>query len=171
MAKNAAQQIVPEDELDVFTNVIGGVDGVWGFSVDLVKPDPNKDGKNFYAFMPRWITGSEWPLHHELGHQLGRQAPPLEAQVTHKGLGPRQGLGRRGNVQPFLILLVFPMGFVGVVVGHMVLGMTVTLLSLLGVVALAGVVVNDAIVFIDYFNKTLAKPFKWTYEGKLLQAA
>jgi multidrug efflux pump subunit AcrB len=59
----------------------------------------------------------------------------------------------RSYVQPFLILLVVPMGFVGVVVGHLVLGMTVTLLSLLGVVALAGVAVNDAIVFIDYFNK------------------
>jgi multidrug efflux pump subunit AcrB len=58
----------------------------------------------------------------------------------------------RSYVQPALIILVVPMGFVGVVAGHMVLGMTVTLLSLFGVVALAGVVVNDAIIFIDYFN-------------------
>ena len=58
----------------------------------------------------------------------------------------------RSYVQPLLILLVVPMGFVGVVIGHLVSAMTVTLLSLLGMVALAGVVVNDAIVFIDYFN-------------------
>jgi len=58
----------------------------------------------------------------------------------------------RSYVQPALIILVIPMGFVGVVAGHMILGMTVTLLSLFGVVALAGVVVNDAIIFIDYFN-------------------
>lgn len=59
----------------------------------------------------------------------------------------------RSYVQPLLILAVVPMGFVGVVVGHVVLGMTLTMLSLLGVVALAGVVVNDAIIFIDYFNR------------------
>ena len=62
----------PAETLEVFNNVIGGVDGVWGFSEELVLPDPNKGGKNFYEFMPRWLTGSEWPLHHELGHQLGR---------------------------------------------------------------------------------------------------
>ena len=61
----------------------------------------------------------------------------------------------RSYLQPFLILLVIPMGFVGVVIGHMILGMTLTLFSLLGVVALAGVVVNDAIVFIDYFNNRI----------------
>jgi hypothetical protein len=59
-------------ETDVFSNVNGGVDGVWGFTIDLIKDDPNRGGRNFYSGTPRWITGSEWPLHHELGHQLGR---------------------------------------------------------------------------------------------------
>jgi len=61
----------------------------------------------------------------------------------------------RSYVQPFLILLMIPMGFAGVAIGHLVLGMTLTLFSLLGVVALAGVVVNDAIVYIDYFNNRI----------------
>lgn len=55
-----------------FNNVIGGVDGVWGFTVDLIEPREDKGGKNFYEYAHRWLTGSEWPLHHELGHQLGR---------------------------------------------------------------------------------------------------
>jgi hypothetical protein len=69
---NANEPPADIETVEVFNNVNGGVDGVWGFTVGLVKPDPNKGGKNFYEYMPRWITGSEWPLHHELGHQLGR---------------------------------------------------------------------------------------------------
>ncbi len=61
---------VPPEKLEVFTNINGGVDGVWGFTVDLLKPDEH--GESFYTRQHRWLTGSEWPLHHELGHQLGR---------------------------------------------------------------------------------------------------
>lgn len=61
----------PADRPSVnFNNVTGGVDGVWGFTVDLLKK--NDQGLDFYHNMHRWVTGSEWPLHHELGHQLGR---------------------------------------------------------------------------------------------------
>ncbi|MHC4946040.1 MAG: CARDB domain-containing protein, partial [Planctomycetota bacterium] len=75
-----------------FTNVNGGVDGVWGFIDDLIKPDSEKGGLNFYEFLPRWITGSEWPLHHELGHQLGRSDHYLiraeaDANKAIRGLG------------------------------------------------------------------------------------
>ncbi|MCH8805565.1 MAG: hypothetical protein IH986_05705 [Planctomycetes bacterium] len=59
-------------EFEVFNNMIGGVDGVWGFSAELMERKPEWDDKNFYEFHHRWLTGSEWPLHHELGHQLGR---------------------------------------------------------------------------------------------------
>jgi len=55
-----------------FNNMIGGVDGVWGFTVDLLDKKPEWGGQNFYQCQHRWLTGSEWPLHHELGHQLGR---------------------------------------------------------------------------------------------------
>ena len=55
-----------------FNNVIGGVDGVWGFTIDLLTPREDRGGKHFYEYAHRWLTGSEWPLHHELGHQLGR---------------------------------------------------------------------------------------------------
>lgn len=61
----------PKDVKTVlYGNAIGGCDGVWGFSVDLLKERPN--GLHFYTEAHRWVTGSEWPLHHELGHQLGR---------------------------------------------------------------------------------------------------
>ncbi len=59
----------------------------------------------------------------------------------------------RSYVQPFIILAVIPFGLVGSVLGHMALGYDLTFLSLFGVAALSGIVVNDSIVLIDYFNE------------------
>lgn len=58
----------------------------------------------------------------------------------------------RSHLQPLIILLIIPFGLVGAVLGHMLLGYDLTFLSLFGVVALSGVIINDSIVLIDYFN-------------------
>jgi len=54
--------------------------------------------------------------------------------------------------QPFLILGAIPFGIAGAVFGHAFMGMPLTLFSMFGLVALAGVVVNDSIVLIDFIN-------------------
>jgi HAE1 family hydrophobic/amphiphilic exporter-1 len=54
--------------------------------------------------------------------------------------------------QPLLILAVIPFGMIGAVWGHALLGLPLTLFSMFGLVALAGVVVNDSIVLIDFIN-------------------
>ena len=59
----------------------------------------------------------------------------------------------RSYIQPIIILAVIPFGLVGAVLGHMVLGFDLSFFSLFGVVALSGVIINDSIVLIDYFNK------------------
>lgn len=61
----------------------------------------------------------------------------------------------RSYIQPLLILFVIPFGFVGAVMGHLVMGHLLSLLSVFGMVALTGVVVNDAIVLIERVNKNL----------------
>ncbi|MEN0651759.1 MULTISPECIES: efflux RND transporter permease subunit [Hyphobacterium] len=58
----------------------------------------------------------------------------------------------RSYTQPIVILLAIPFGGVGALIGHMLLGFDLSFLSLFGMVALAGVVVNDSVVLIDYFN-------------------
>jgi HAE1 family hydrophobic/amphiphilic exporter-1 len=58
----------------------------------------------------------------------------------------------RSYVQPLLILAVIPFGCAGAVFGHALMGMPLTLFSMFGLVALAGVVVNDSIVLIDFIN-------------------
>ncbi|HID21517.1 MAG TPA: efflux RND transporter permease subunit, partial [Planctomycetaceae bacterium] len=55
-------------------------------------------------------------------------------------------------LQPLIIMAVIPFGTIGAVFGHWILGIPVTLFSLFGMVALTGVVVNDAIVLIDFMN-------------------
>lgn len=55
-------------------------------------------------------------------------------------------------LQPLLIMSAIPFGVVGAVLGHMVLGFDVSVISLMGMVALSGVVVNDSIVLVDAIN-------------------
>jgi multidrug efflux pump subunit AcrB len=61
----------------------------------------------------------------------------------------------RSYLQPLLIMTTIPLGIVGAVVGHMLYGINLTMLSLFGIVALTGVVVNDAIVLIEFINERL----------------
>ncbi|MBE0367908.1 efflux RND transporter permease subunit [Pseudoalteromonas aurantia] len=59
----------------------------------------------------------------------------------------------RSYSQPILIMSVIPFGVVGAVFGHMVMGMTMSSLSFFGIIAVAGVVVNDSLVMVDFVNK------------------
>jgi len=59
----------------------------------------------------------------------------------------------RSYLQPLLIMSVIPFGMVGAVVGHWLLGIPVSMLSFFGIVALAGVVVNDSLILVDFVNR------------------
>lgn len=59
----------------------------------------------------------------------------------------------RSYRQPLLILAVLPFGIVGAVLGHVLLGKAMSMMSVLGLIALTGVVVNDSIVLMDCINR------------------
>jgi multidrug efflux pump subunit AcrB len=59
--------------------------------------------------------------------------------------------------QPLVIMSVIPFGIIGAVIGHVVMGEAVSMFSLFGLVALAGVVVNDSLIMIDFINKAREK--------------
>ncbi|MFT7653850.1 MAG: multidrug efflux pump subunit AcrB [Limisphaerales bacterium] len=59
----------------------------------------------------------------------------------------------RSYVQPLIIMSVIPFGIVGAIVGHWILGIAMSSLSLIGIIALAGVVVNDSLILVDHVNK------------------
>ena len=62
----------------------------------------------------------------------------------------------KSYLQPVLIMSVIPFGFVGAAIGHMLLGVTMNMLSIIGIMALAGVVVNDSLIMVDFANRQLA---------------
>ena len=58
----------------------------------------------------------------------------------------------RSYGQPLIIMAAIPFGLVGAIWGHIIMGIDVTLVSMLGLVALTGVVVNDSLVMVDFIN-------------------
>lgn len=59
----------------------------------------------------------------------------------------------KSYVQPLLVMSVIPFGFIGAVIGHWIMGVTMTILSVLGLMALTGVVINDSLVLVDFINQ------------------
>jgi len=59
----------------------------------------------------------------------------------------------RSYVQPLIVMSAIPFGFVGAVIGHLIMGYNLSLISIFGIIALSGVVVNDSLVLIDAVNK------------------
>lgn len=59
----------------------------------------------------------------------------------------------KSYVQPLIVMSVIPFGLIGAIAGHFLLNQPLSILSILGFVALTGVVVNDSLVMIDYINK------------------
>jgi len=59
----------------------------------------------------------------------------------------------RSYIQPAIIMVSIPFGIFGAIVGHLIMGYDLSILSMFGIVALSGVVVNDALVLIDFANR------------------
>ncbi len=58
----------------------------------------------------------------------------------------------RSYTQPLMIMSVIPFGLIGAMIGHMIMGMDMSVMSVFGLIAVAGVVVNDSLVMVDYVN-------------------
>ena len=63
----------------------------------------------------------------------------------------------RSYLQPLIVMTAVPFGMVGAIGGHVITGLSMNVLSLCGLLALAGVVVNDNLVLIDFINRYCAK--------------
>ena len=62
----------------------------------------------------------------------------------------------KSYMQPLIIMGVIPFGIVGAVFGHLLLGFAVSSISMMGIIALSGVVVNDSLIMVDFVNKAVA---------------
>jgi multidrug efflux pump subunit AcrB len=59
----------------------------------------------------------------------------------------------RSYIQPLIVMAVIPFGMIGALVGHIVFDTTVSMMSLFGLVALSGVIVNDSLIMVDFVNR------------------
>ncbi|MDY7092290.1 MAG: efflux RND transporter permease subunit [Acidobacteriota bacterium] len=59
----------------------------------------------------------------------------------------------RSYLQPIIVMAAIPFGLIGALWGHVLMGINLSLLSMFGIVALTGVVVNDSLVMVDFINR------------------
>ena len=97
-----------------------------------------------------------------LGYSFeGRQAE-IRKSLKSLGIGFILAMGSiffllaipfRSYIQPIIVMAAIPFGLVGAVIGHIIMGYNLSIISMMGIVALSGVVINDSLVMIDYSNK------------------
>ena len=63
----------------------------------------------------------------------------------------------RSYLQPIIVMAAIPFGIIGAVFGHLIMGYNLSLMSMMGIVALSGIVINDSLVLIDFANKQRIK--------------
>jgi HAE1 family hydrophobic/amphiphilic exporter-1 len=56
-------------------------------------------------------------------------------------------------IQPIVVMLAIPFAMIGMIWGHIIMGSAMTFLSMIGFIALAGIVVNDSLIFMEFFNE------------------
>ena len=91
----------------------------------------------------------------------GRQADIKESiSALLKGLGMALlcvfallAIPFKSYLQPFIIMFCIPFGMIGAIAGHLIMGYSLSIMSLFGLVAMSGVVVNDSLVLIHFANQ------------------
>ncbi|MBV6657381.1 MAG: efflux RND transporter permease subunit [Devosiaceae bacterium] len=63
----------------------------------------------------------------------------------------------RSYIQPIVVMIAIPLGLIGAILGHYIVGVSLGLLSIFGIIGLAGVVINNSLVMIDLYNEYLEK--------------
>jgi multidrug efflux pump subunit AcrB len=72
-------------------------------------------------------------------------------------------------IQPLIVLSVIPFAFIGAIWGHILLGYDLSIISVIGIIAMAGVVVNDSLVLVTAYNSMRASGF--THTRAIIEAA
>ena len=89
--------------------------------------------------------------------RVGLKQVLLGFAVALFGIYALMAIPLRSYLQPLIIMGVIPFGIVGAIFGHLLLGLAVSSISILGIIALSGVVVNDSLIMVDFVNKAVAR--------------
>jgi multidrug efflux pump subunit AcrB len=74
----------------------------------------------------------------------------------------------KSYTQPLVVMTSIPFGFIGAVVGHYLMGYDLVFFSLLGMVALSGVVINSSLVLVDFINRNKRTPNMSVFDAVVL---
>ena len=109
---------------------------------------------------------------------IGLQGEAKETKTSMGGMLKALGIGIfgvfcllsfqfRSFQEPFVIMVTIPFAFIGVVWGHLFMGLDISMPSILGFVSLAGIVVNDSILLVGFVKQHMARGEAADYAGKL----
>ncbi|MGX9462803.1 efflux RND transporter permease subunit [Shewanella sp. A14] len=131
---------------------------VWA-NVDADQTEPFKLAKDIRDnFMPDLLI--KYPrVHSEVSGSIQEQLDSADTQMRDFILSllliySLLAIPLRSYIQPVMIMSVIPFGVIGSVIGHIILGIDLSVLSMFGIIAAAGVVVNDSLVMVDYVNNS-----------------
>ena len=126
--------------------------------VDISKANSNEIVRNLQNnFLPTLLI--EYPyINYTLEGEQRQQNENLESLTNNYVLALIMvyillAIPFRSYVQPIIVMSAIPFGIIGAVIGHLLLGMNFSILSMIGICALSGVVVNDSLVLIDFINR------------------
>lgn len=130
--------------------------------VDKKIANPNEINKNLVESV---IPNLQQKYPGLIYRQQGEQREQKETTTT---LGSNLGIALlaifgllavqfRSYIQPVIIMSAIPFGLVGAIVGHIIMGFDLSMLSVFGIIALTGVVVNDSLIMIDLINRERAE--------------
>ncbi len=114
------------------------------------------EGKPIPAFLPELMK--KYPhIHIRWEGQQEQQQESFDSMkvgfaVAMLGMFVLLTMQFKSYTQPLIIMSVIPFSIMMVMIGHAIFGMQMTFFSAFGIIALAGIVVNDAIVFVDFIN-------------------
>ncbi len=63
----------------------------------------------------------------------------------------------KSYIKPFVVMSAIPFGMIGAMVGHLIMGISLSMFSFFGIIALSGVVVNDSLLMVDFINRGRAE--------------
>ncbi len=87
--------------------------------------------------------------------ELAAQSMIIGFALALFGIYSLLAIPTKSYLQPLIIMGVIPFGIIGAVVGHMVTGYAISMMSMVGIIALSGVVVNDSLIMVDFVNRAV----------------
>jgi multidrug efflux pump subunit AcrB len=126
--------------------------------VDLAEGNANEINQELAAsFLPTLVA--DYPgLSVEFGGQSQQQRETMGGLargflIALVAIYTLMAIPFRSYIQPLIIMSAIPFGIVGAIWGHVLMGFQLSMLSGFGIVALAGIVVNDNLVLVDFINR------------------